>query len=265
MLKSILLLIFGVVFLNAKINIVVSIPPEESFVKEIGKDKVNVEVMVKPGNSPHTYEPKPSQMREISNAKIYFAIGVEFEKAWLPRFANQNRNLKIIDISKGVKRYGKDPHIWTSPKNILLIGKNIEKSLIELDSKNLEFYEKNYKEFEKRVKDLQKRIKEILKDTKDAKFMVFHPSWGYFAKEFGLKQLPIEIEGKSPKPKELIKIMKIAKKSGIKVIVTSPEFSDKAARVIAKELKIRVIKISPLSQNLEQNLLLLARSIVGKE
>ena len=108
----------------AKVNIVVSIVPQVKFVKLIGGDRVDVALMVEAGNSPHTYEPKPSQMKDISKADIYFSIGVEFEEAWLGRFANQNADMKIVDTSFGITKTSithhnkhihshstKDPHI----------------------------------------------------------------------------------------------------------------------------------------------------------
>ncbi len=260
-----LLLVFSLTHLFAKLNIAVSIPPEAAFVKSIAADKAKIFVTVKPGDSPHTYEPKPSEMREIAKADIYFAIGVEFEKAWLPRFANQNKKMKIVDVSKGIKKYGNDPHIWTSPSNAEIIAENILSALLDRDPLNAEYYKKNYEDFIKSVESLKKRISKILKDMpKSRKFMVFHPSWGYFAKEFSLEQISVESEGKEPSPKELIKIMKKAEKEGIRVILVSPEFSDKSARIIASELGIKVVKISALSKDWSRNLLFLAKTIAGK-
>jgi zinc transport system substrate-binding protein len=276
MLKTIIfsLLIFNT-FSYAKLNIVASVLPEVSFVKAIGKNLVNVSAMVKPGDSPHTYEPKPSQMKIIAKADIYFSIGVEFENAWLKRFANQNQNMLIVNLDKGIKREpmptfssksshsGKlDPHIWTSPNNIKIIAKNIYKTLIQKDSKNSDIYKKNYQNFLLHVELVDKKIREILKNTpKYATFMVFHPAWGYFAKEYGLTQLPVEIEGKTPKPKSLIKIFKIAKKQKVRAIFTQPEFSPKIAQQIAKELHIKVIKATPLNPNWEDNLINFAKAI----
>jgi len=264
-LSILFLLLFGTV-LYAKINIVVSILPQKNFVKEIAGDKADITVMVKPGNSPHTYEPKPSQMRYISKADIYFKIGVEFEKVWIKKFVNQNRKMKVVDLSKRITRYGKDPHIWTSPKNVKIIAENIKEALCEFDTENCEYYTKNYEKFISKISRLQNEIKEILKNVKEgSRFMVFHPSWGYFAKEFHLIQFPVEIEGKSPKPKTLVKIIKTARKENIKVILTSPEFSQKSAKVIAKELGIKVVKITPLAQNWYDNLIYLAKVIASKE
>ena len=272
---AILLMLIVNTLLFSKTNIVVSIVPEKTFVDAIGGKFVHTTVIVPPGTEPHTYAPKPSEMREIQKADMYFSIGVEFEKAWLPRFLNQNKNMKIIDLTQGItkilmpsfrnthtKEEEKDPHIWTSPENIKIMALHIMKSLSKYDTKNAQYYKKNYGNFIVKINNTDKKIKQILSKTnKNTKFMVFHPAWGYFAKEYNLIQFPIEIQGKSPKPRELIYIIKTAKKEHIKAIFTQPEFSDKTALQIAKELKVPVIKASPLSPDWSKNLINFAKAI----
>lgn len=227
--------------LYAKTNIVVSILPQQTFVEKIGGDKIKVTTMVKPGSDPHAYEPKPSQMKNISNADIYFSIGLEFENVWLKKFAAQNKNMKFIEMAK-----------------------DIYETLVKFDSSNKEYYKTNYTYFIKEINDTTKNIKEILsKLPKNSKFMVFHPSWGYFAKEYGLIQLPIEVEGKEPKPKMLQKIIDEAKEQNVKAIFTQQEFSDKSAKAIANELKIKVIKETPLAKDWSQNLIKMAKAIAN--
>jgi zinc transport system substrate-binding protein len=265
--KILFLSIFTSISLFGKINTIVSIIPEKTFVKAIGGKEVNVDIMVLLGNSPHTYEPKPSQMKNISKADIYFSIGVEFENVWLERFKNLNKNMHVVDLSKKVNEKSKnDPHIWTSPKNVKTIIKYIYEALSNTDPENEKYYRENYENFLLKIEKLDAQIRESLSGMKKgAKFMVFHPSWGYFAKEYGLVQLAVETEGKSPKPKELIEIINIAKKEHISAIFTQPEFSDSVAKVMADELHIKVIKVSPLAKNWSENLIYIANAIAGKE
>ncbi|RUM73824.1 MAG: zinc ABC transporter substrate-binding protein [Sulfurovum sp.] len=278
--KSLFILLSVIIFTPAfsKVNIIVSIQPQMEFVKKIGGDKIKVTLMVLPGKSPHTYEPKPQQMIEVSKADIYLSIGVEFEKVWLPKFKSQNRNLRIIDISKDINRTAMqskdkknrhahrhealDPHIWVDPLNVKQIAKNIFTALSSIDSNNSDYYQKNLHNYIKELDTLDREIREILKEShKNTKFMVFHPSWGYFAKRYNLEQLTIEVEGKTPKPREIVQILKEAKKEKIKVIFTQPEFSDKTSKTIANELKIEVVKTSPLAKNWADNLKNLAKNI----
>lgn len=283
-------LVFVICFsslLFAKVNVAVSIIPQQEFVKAIGGDKVTTLLMVEPGNSPHTYEPKASQMKELSKANIYFLIGVEFEKAWIQRFQTQNQNMQLVDSTKGIKKipmqghdeheedadheeheheHGSlDPHVWTSPTNIRIIGKNIYDALVRIDPTNKQYYKKNFDVFNAKLDKINNQIVTILKDVpKDSVFMVFHPAWGYFAKEYNLKQLPIEVSGKEPKPKELMNLMQTAKKEKVHAIFTQPEFSDKSAKIMAQELHLKVIKVSPLQKAWDKQLVKIAKSIANK-
>ncbi|MBI3873869.1 MAG: zinc ABC transporter substrate-binding protein [Arcobacter sp.] len=269
----------------SNVNAVVSILPEQTILQEIGGDKVNVSLMVAPGSSPHTYEPKPSQMKDINNAALYFAVGVEFEDAWLPKFKNQNQNMKIIDLSKGITKiameqhshganehhsdghkHGKfDPHIWTSISNLKIMSKTIFDTLVINDASNSSYYKANYEKFLTKLNDTDKQIKEILKNTKvGTKFMVFHPAWGYFAKDYGLVQFAIEVEGKNPTPKQIVFLINEAKEEKVKAIFTAPEFSEKVAIQIGKEVGIPVVKVSSLSPKVCENLVDLAKTVAKR-
>jgi len=265
-LKKILIVVsFLTTLVYAKVNIVVSILPQKAFVEAIGGDKINLNLMVKPGQSPHTYEPKPSQMKDIESASLYLSMGVEFEEIWLDKFANQNKSMKIVNISDNIKKTDNNPHVWTTPTNIKIIGENILRALILVDKQNQEYYEKNYQIFFKKVSDCDIKIRDILKQTpKDSRFMVFHPAWGYFAKEYNLVQIAVEVHGKNPNPKTIIKILKEAKKHDVRTILTAPEFPDNVAKMIANELKIKVLKISPLNPKWSENLIKLSNAIAKK-
>ena len=279
--KIITLLLLSTTYIFSNINAVVSIAPEMTFVKAIGGDKVDVSLMVQVGNSPHTYEPKPSQMTAIAKADLYFAIDVEFEHVWLPKFHSLNEKMQIVDLAEGVTKIemahghhahethdehdGKDPHIWTSPANVKVIAQNIYKVLSTIDSDNTKYYENNLNLFLDKVNNTDKQIKKILSTLKGSrKFMVFHPSWSYFAKAYNLEQIAVEVEGKSPKPRELVHLIKEAKEEKVSAIITQPEFSDASAKIIANELHIPVVKISPMAENWSENLIYLAKTIAGE-
>jgi len=273
--KLLFLAIFSTLIFAQK-NIIVSILPQKIFVDKIGGEKVNTTIMVEAGASPHNYSPKASQMKAVSKADIYFSIGVEFEKIWLEKFSNQNKELKIVDVSKNIqkemsrehhdKHEELDPHIWVDPLNVKIIAQNIYNGLIAEDKNSSAYYKKNLELFLEELDSLDSDIKKILEKTpKNSSFMVFHPSWGYFAKRYHLRQLPVEIEGKEPKMKALVKLMKQAQKEKVHAIFTQPEFSDKSAKIIARNLNIKVIKTSPLAKNWSENLKNLAKAIANRE
>jgi len=265
--KIVFIILILSIYLQAAINVTVSILPQEFFVKQIAGDLAKVEVMVLPGNEPATYEPKPRQLSHLSSSKIYFSIGVPFEKHWLKKFKEINPKMIISDTSKGIKKRAMnsfydlqkqikrpksdalDPHIWLSPKLVKVIVKNIADTFIQVDPEHKKIYLTNLNKFIKKVTSIQQYAHKKLDNLKHKNFMVFHPVWGYFADEFGLKQIPIQLEGKAPKPRSLIKLIQFAKKKNIKVIFVQPEFSQKSAKTIAENIGAKVITLDPLSQN----------------
>ena len=288
--KKILFMFIALVsLLNAsKPEISVSILPQKYFLEKIAKDKFDINVMVKPGASPHSYEPKTSQMKSLSNSKIYFYTGIEFEKAWLDKFKKSAPNTLFVDSSANIQRIameehsheeetkhdkhkhdkkhdhedeGLDPHVWLDPVLAKVQAKNIYDAVVLIDESNKDFYTKNYEEFLKELDLLDSQIKEILAPYAQKAFMVFHPSWGYFAKRYDLIQLPIEMQGKEPKPNELIELVKDAKEHNIKIIFVSPQFSQKSANTIASSIGGNVVAIDSLSVDWSNDMLKTANEI----
>ena len=264
---------------NNRLTVFVSIVPQKYFVEQIGKDLVDVQVMVQPGAGPHTYEPKPLQMAALSKAKLYFSIGVTFEQAWLNKIASSNPNLIIVHTDEKIQKipmavhhhddtvhnHGNDdhrhhsgildPHIWLSPPLVKIQAHTILDALQKADPMNSATYESNFKDFITEIDLLHARLEHTFSGKKGAAFMVFHPSWGYFAKAYGLKQIPIEVEGKDPKAAQLMEIINYAKEHDIKVIFVQPQFSARSADLVAKEIGGKVVSIDPLAFNWSENLL----------
>ena len=259
------------------INVSVSVLPQKYFVERIGGNLVTVNVMVGPGDSPHTYEPKAGQMKALSRADIYFAIGVEFENAWMDRIASANSNMVIVDLREQLEllpltdihrvegnarneeepdhtQEETDPHVWTSPEMVADISREIADQLVKVDPDNEAVYEENLNLFLLDIQDLQKGIQNTLSKAENRKFLVFHPAWSYFAREFDLIQIPIEIGGTEPSPAELIELIDEAKAENIKVLFAQPEFSTQTAQYIANEINGEVVLVSPLAENWLENL-----------
>lgn len=261
-----------------KIPVFVSIAPQKYFVEQIGKDLVDVQVMVEAGASPHTYEPKPRQMAAISKARLYFAIGVAFEKAWLKRIHASNPGMLVVHTDHGIEKlpmiahhhhgenenhekahhdhhHGElDPHIWLSPSLVMVQAQNILSGLQEVDPDQRSAYETNYRAFVADLERLDEELKRLLSGKEGFEFMVFHPAWGYFAEAYGLKQVPVEIEGKDPKPAQLMKLIDLAKEHNIRVVFVQPQFSAKSAKQVAKEIGGQVVFLDPLALNWADNL-----------
>ncbi len=267
---------------NGKILVSVSILPQKYFVERIGGDKAEINVMIPPGHSHAVYEPSPQQMITLSRSDIYFRIGhIVFEQAWMENFKAINRNMRIIDTSKGVSliqgscdhepgkhsdeqihgekeeianHTGIDPHIWLSPRAVKIQAKHILDAFLEFDPANKTFYENNYQSFAADIDRLIARMTGIFRDHKGKKFMIFHPALAYLAQDFGLVQIAIETEGKDPNPADLKKIIDIARKEGIRVVFIQQQFSTHTAEAVADEIGGKVVFLDPLAPDWLSNM-----------
>jgi zinc transport system substrate-binding protein len=261
------------------LTITVSVLPQRYFVRRIVGDRFDVDVMIPPGHNPATYAPTPRQMQALSRSRLYFRIGyIPFEKAWLKTIAANNPRMKIVDTSVGVDLIkgdsmeeehhphrhhhgGIDPHIWLSPRAVKIQVKHMLDALVKMDGKNREFFQTNYREFLRDIEKLDREIKVSLESCRGRKFMVFHPAWSYFAREYGLVQIPIEMEGKNPTPGELKKTIDLAKAEDIQVIFVQKQFDNHNARAVAEEIAGQVVFMDPLAEDWLANMQRIAQTL----
>lgn len=245
-----------------KINAAVSILPQAYFVERIGGENVEVNVMIPPGASPATYEPTPTQLRNLDKADIYFRIGhIPFEKAWMSKLKSVNNDMLVMDCSKNIEIIGNDPHIWLSPRLALKQVQVIYEGLKQVDPDNEDYYKENLNVLVQDLKALDGELQDKFAGKEIRKLMVYHPSWGYFASEYELEQLPIEKEGKEPSAYEIEQLIARAKENNINVILVSPQHSAKSAEVIAREVNAEVINADPLAKDYLSNMRSVADSI----
>jgi zinc transport system substrate-binding protein len=270
-----------------RLKVAVSIPPQAYFVERVGGDSIDVEVLVGPGQSPHTYEPTPKQIAALSQARAYFTIGVESEKALLPRIRRMFEGLEVIDTRTGVpvrmmaadeaeaderthgpeEQHGHasegrpDPHIWLSPTLVKIQAQTICDTLARLDAHHAEQYRRNLAAFHVDLDRIHARLAETLAPLKGREILVFHPAYGYFTDEFGLRQVPVEIEGKEPTAQQLAQLIERAKAARAKVIFVQPQFSRRSAEAVAKAIGGVVVPLDPLARDYLKNLEDLANRI----
>lgn len=266
----------------------VSIAPQQYFVEQISGDLLDVEVLVSPGASPHTYEPKPSQMKALASCAAYFAIGVTFEDIWLERIAAVNPNMMIVHTDDGIDKLpmtehdhgdeagdhfnpaaghlhehetGTDPHIWLAPNLVKQQTQTIATALEQLFPEHSADFRKNLARFVARIDDLDRQLHDTLADKSGLEFMVFHPSWGYFAAAYGLHQIAVELDGKNPKPAQLRALIEHAREHQIRVIFAQPQLSSKSAALIAREIDGQVVMIDPLAKDWLTNMTMVAERL----
>ncbi|EPO1980945.1 metal ABC transporter solute-binding protein, Zn/Mn family [Campylobacter upsaliensis] len=266
--KILLFLFFGFSFLMAKPVVSVSIAPQEFFVKKIAGDSVEINTLLPQNSDEHTFEFKATHLSKLEKSDLYFTMGLEFEKVFLDKFKRNFPNLSIVNTQKNIHflefeeehehhdhDHAKDIHTWLDPILVKTLATNIATALKEKYPQNAKMYENNLQNFHKELESLNSQIDEELKGVKNRKFIVYHPSWAYFAKRYHLEQIPVEIAGKEPKISDLKRIIKKAKEENIKVIFVQPGFPENAARVLAKECNAKITMINHLSKEWDKELL----------
>ncbi len=257
-------------------TITVSILPQKYFVDRITGSTFEVNVMVPPGASPATYEPTARQMKQLGSSLIYLKIGyIEFEKIWIKKIKSTNIEIKIFDISKDVEliettkfdhgdhHHGSiDPHVWMSPKMVKNIAKNILDALTELYPDLTIDFTRNYNDFIAEINKIDIKTSASLKNLKNREFLIFHPALTYYARDYDLEQIPIQLEGKDPSPAHFKEIINNALENDIRIIFIQEQFDTENAKVIADEINAKVIQINPLDYNWPKQIELITQSLI---
>ncbi|MDO4949294.1 MAG: zinc ABC transporter substrate-binding protein [Bacteroidales bacterium] len=257
-------------------TVTVSIEPLRYFVENIAGNHFKVVSFVPEGTSPETYDPTPQQMVGLGKSKAFFRIGyVGFEQTWMDRIVSNVPNLPIFDMSSHIDLiHGHhhhaddeddedshvDPHVWSSVTNGIIIAGNVCDALCELDSIHKTEYTTRRDSLTNVIRQVGRHIRTALKD-KGKTFLIYHPALSYFARDYDLKQISIEKEGKEPSPAYLQELITICRQRGVKVIFVQKEFDVRHAQLIADELQLQLIPINPLDYHWPDELMKTANAL----
>ena len=250
-----------------KNSIVVSISPQRYFIEKIAPAKFNVEVLIPATANPHTFEPTLAQLKILSKSKLYFTVGhpdLSFEKSIVEKLADAKAMFKIINTTEGITDFDEeDPHLWSSPRHVMVMVENIKKALVDLDPKSADFYEAHSQKFIQELQELDKSLQELFKDSAGKKFLVFHPAWGYFARDYHLSQISIEEHGKEPGVGHAAHVINISQIRGLKVLFVQPQTSRQSAEVVAGEINATIKELDPMREDWMTNIKSVAEEIKG--
>ncbi|CAK8718472.1 ABC transporter substrate-binding protein [Candidatus Electronema halotolerans] len=256
--------------------VLVSILPQKWLAEQVGGDRVHVTALLDKGQEPHGMEPTPEQVTALFRARLYFAIGLEFERGLLAKVEQAESNVQIVNTAAGIRKIpmtdhadhdhehehgGLDPHVWLDPQNLQKMAAVMAEALAAADPANAAVYQENLQAVSKELRALHEAISKKLAPFKGQSFLVFHPAFGYFAHAYGLRQEAVEIEGKSPAPRQLYALIAKAKKEKVKVIFVQPQFDRKNAETIAQAIGGKAAALDPLAENVPENLRLMAEQI----
>lgn len=247
------------------VKVFVSVAPQKYFVERVGGNRVQVFVLIPPGADPHTFEPHPADMVELARASAWFTIGVPFEENLLTRISSANPELAVIRTEEGIERTqsggeGHDPHIWLSPRRVKRQAENILAGLIQADPAGERVYRANARRFQAELDALDREFRTLFAPVRGKTFLVYHPSWGYLADDYGLNQAAIEVGGKEPRGADLARLIRLAREKKIRVVFVDPRFSSRSASTIASSIGARLVEADPLAANWADNLRKVARA-----
>lgn len=258
----------------------VSILPLRSIVGGIVGDDFKIEVLVPPGASPETFEPTPRQFIALNNARMVFNVGlIDFENALLSKIEARE---KVVDLSRGIAllegscahahgehaaahnhAHGVDPHTWTSPRALLQMAENAYDA-IQAAYPDSTKYETNYRRLAAQLQALDRRTGDKIAQSGVRYFIVYHPALTYYARDYGIRQVAIEADGKEPSAKQLTQIIRQARADGVRRILYQSQFPASAVEIIARDINAEYVEIDPLSEDVIANIDRITDIIVEK-
>ena len=244
----------------------VSILPLRSLVQGIVGDDFDIEVLVPPGASPETIEPTPRQFVGLNKARMVFNVGlIDFETTLLAKIEDQ---AKVVNLSRGIEliagtcshgshghthTHGIDPHVWTSPRALQKMAENAYEAIREAYPDSVK-YETNYRLLQQELKALDERTAARIAASDVEYFIIYHPALTYYARDYGLRQIAIEADGKEPSAKQLTQLIRQAREDGVRRILYQSQFPASAVEVIARDIDAEYAEVDPLREDVIANI-----------
>ena len=243
-----------------KKTIYVTITPLQAIIDEITMGDFNVEVIVPKGASPETFEPTPKQVTAFSDAEFIFSTGlIDFEQSLIKRISG---DAEIVNLSKDIEliagscshgnhkhKHGVDPHIWTSPRALRAMVTNAHDAIMTHYPDSVKYIEATERLLE-RIDTLDSYCASRIEAANVEALMIYHPAYTYYARDYGIKQIAIEHDGKEPSLRQTTDLIETAKNHDIKVILRQPQYSEDKVSAIANDADAEIIITDPLAEDI---------------
>jgi zinc transport system substrate-binding protein len=253
--------------------IYVGLPPQRWLVRQLAGERVDIGLLLQPGQNPHTFEPTARQVRALTAARGYLMMGLPFERALIAKARGAQPGLAVWDVTTNLARRvphaagrppaadeddggceGADPHVWLSPAGMAVLASNTACALARLDPGGRAAYEAQLPPLCERIRRLDDALRATLAPMRGRIMLTYHASWGYFADAYGLRQVSIEAEGRAPAARQLAALIELAKTNRIRRIFTEPPYDPKPAETVARQIGATVEVIDPLAEAWDENL-----------
>ncbi|QHI68344.1 metal ABC transporter solute-binding protein, Zn/Mn family [Tichowtungia aerotolerans] len=232
----------------AELNVWCGIPPLVSVVRSVGGERVEVGSLMDDRQDPHTWSPTPKAVAGVRDADLFFVVGLPYEQTVSQKLTGMNSGLRVVNAAAELDA-ASDPHIWLSLSNLSAMADVVERSLAQTDPAGAEIYRQNCAAYQQTLTEKDAQLKQKLNPLQGRTFYVYHPVFGYFSQEYGLKQGVVELDGKSPSPKDLLGLVNRAREEQVRVVFVQPQFSSRPAQIIADRIGGTVVPLNPLQED----------------
>ncbi len=243
----------------------VSIPPQAWLVKRLAGEAVEVQTLLTAGANPHTFEPGARQVKKLAGAALFLTVGMPFERPLVGRAAQLNPRLAVAAADAGIGKLGGsehghapghvcsaeggDPHIWLSPRLFAAMASNTVAALAQALPQRREELGRNLNKTVAEIGEADRAAREALQALRAKTWVVYHPSWSYFAADYGLSLLVIEEDGKAPSARHLADVIGQARAAGVKAVFAEPQYDRRPAQTLAAQLGATVETLDPLQED----------------
>lgn len=252
-----------------------SVGPQAWLAAQLGGKHVKAIAVVQPGDDPHSYQPTDAQVTQVRRAAAYLRTGVPLEHGpWFEALSSVANGPRMVDLRQGIALrqdddepgeaggdQGTDPHVWLSPRLLVKQAEMIAGILAQIDPAHASDYEKALDNFRDRAMAVDAEVRQILGPYKGRRFYVFHPAWGYFADEYGLEQVAVEVHGQQPDDRHLTEILRQAKQDGARVLFTQPRVAAHTAAALAAAAGLTVQPLDDLTPDALAQIRVAAKAI----
>lgn len=269
-----------------RLPVAVGIAPQAWLVEQVGGDRVSVICLVSSTDDPHTFQPADALISSVLGCRLYFLIGMPYEQSPWFQSLRRSGSLRLVNMLAGVtlrrmgdeeaseeaateaevrerhehhaegehRHGGEDPHVWLAPEPLGIMARNVAAALIAADPEGRGYYEENLRRLEERLDQLDAALRGKLGPLRGRAFLVYHPSWGYLADAYGLRQVAAEHEGKPPSDRQLTELARLVRQEGIRVMFCQPQVPATSAQTVARALGTEVRVLNPLAFDVVENL-----------
>jgi zinc transport system substrate-binding protein len=242
--------------------VLVSIAPYKFLVERIGGERVQVEVVVPAGASPHVFEPRPGQMERVAQSVCFFGIGEAFEPKVEAVVRGYQPQLEYVDLREGIELIpvegcahckahgGTDGHIWLSPQRVMVQAQTIAKTLMRLDPEHAQEYEQRLAQLVPELEALDVQVREQMVTASQRLLVSAHGAFGYFCRDYDLQPLSVEWHGRDRSPRQQTELIQAVRAGQVRVMLSQKQYNDKAVRVLADAVGAEVVEMDPYAEDL---------------